>query len=40
MTEAVRDLMRRCEQDLGRRSEPVREFMRWVEDQEGTTKED
>lgn len=36
MTEAVRDLMRRCEQDLGRRPESVREFMGWIEKQEGT----
>jgi hypothetical protein len=34
-TDAVRDMMRRCEQDLGRRPASVREFSEWVDDQGG-----
>jgi hypothetical protein len=32
-TDAIRKLMRRCEEDLGRRPESVAEFSKWVESQ-------
>jgi hypothetical protein len=34
-TDAVRELMRQCEQDLGRRPRSVSEFSEWVADQDG-----
>lgn len=37
LSNAIRDLILRCEKALGRRPASIRELVKWAEDQEGTT---